>query len=103
MVTASILSHITDAITAAIGDHGVYAVFLLMMVDAVLPAASELVMVYAGAVAAGAFAGQNVVLFGHEIESEFWAYVAMAVAGGTGLNGSRGPNGGSTAGATPPP
>ena len=54
MVTASILSHITDAITAAIGDHGVYAVFLLMMVDAVLPAASELVMVYAGALAAGA-------------------------------------------------
>jgi len=50
----------------------------------VLPAASELVMVYAGAVAAGAFAGQSVVLFGEPIESNFWAYVAMASAGALG-------------------
>jgi membrane protein DedA with SNARE-associated domain len=55
-----------------------------MFVDAVLPAASELVMVYAGAVAAGAFAGQSVVLFGEPIESEPWAYVAMASAGALG-------------------
>ena len=55
-----------------------------MFVDAVLPAASELVMVYAGAVAAGAFAGQSVVLFGEPIESEPWAYVAMATAGALG-------------------
>jgi membrane protein DedA with SNARE-associated domain len=81
---ASVLSAITDALTQIVGDHGVYAVFLLMAIDAVLPAASELVMVYAGAVAAGAFAGQNVVLFGERIESEPWAYVAMALAGGLG-------------------
>ena len=81
MVTASILSHITDAITAAIGDHGVYAVFLLMFVDAVLPAASELVMVYAGALAAGAFPGEHVTLFGERIESDFWAFVTMVAAG----------------------
>ena len=31
-----------------IGDHGLYAVFGLMLIDAVLPAASEVVMVYAG-------------------------------------------------------
>src|SRR5215218_1997015 len=55
-----------------------------MLIDAVLPAASELVMVYAGAVAAGAFAGQDVVLFGERIESELWAFVAMAMAGGVG-------------------
>jgi membrane protein DedA with SNARE-associated domain len=55
-----------------------------MLVDAVLPAASELVMVYAGAVAAGAFAGQNVVVFGERIESEPWAYFAMAMSGGVG-------------------
>ena len=78
------LEAITDALTALVGDHGLYAVFALMLIDAILPAASELVMVYAGAVAAGAFAGQDVVLFGREIESEFWAYVAMAMAGGTG-------------------
>ena len=81
MLTASILSHVTDAITAAIGDHGVYAVFLLMMIDAVLPAASELVMVYAGALAAGAFADEHVILFGERIESEIWAFVTMVAAG----------------------
>jgi membrane protein DedA with SNARE-associated domain len=79
-----VLEAITDALTTLVGDHGLYAVFALMLIDAVLPAASELVMVYAGAVAAGAFAGQDVVLFGREIESELWAYVAMAMAGGTG-------------------
>jgi membrane protein DedA with SNARE-associated domain len=82
--TASILSAISDALTEIVGDHGIYAVFVLMLVDAVLPAASELVMVYAGAVAAGAFAGQNVVIFGQRIDSEPWAYVAMATAGGVG-------------------
>ena len=55
-----------------------------MMVDAVLPAASELVMVYGGAVASGAFAGQSVVLFGWEFESGFPAYFAIAVAGTVG-------------------
>ena len=75
------LSAVTDALTALVGDHGIYAVFALMLIDAVFPAASELVMVYAGAIAAGAFAGQNVVLFGGEIESHPGAYVAMATAG----------------------
>lgn len=75
------LSAITDALTTLVGDHGIYAVFFLMLIDAVFPAASELVMVYAGAVAAGAFAGQDVVLFGHPIESNGWAYFAMAMAG----------------------
>jgi membrane protein DedA with SNARE-associated domain len=84
VLEASVLSAITDALTQIIGDHGVYAVFLLMFVDAVLPAASELVMVYAGAVAAGAFAGQNVVLFGQRIDSEPWAYVVMAMSGAVG-------------------
>jgi membrane protein DedA with SNARE-associated domain len=75
------LSEITDRITEVIGNHGLYAVFVLMMIDAVFPAASELVMVYAGAVAAGAFAGQTVTLFGHDFSSGFPAYVAMATAG----------------------
>jgi membrane protein DedA with SNARE-associated domain len=71
----------THAVTTAIGDYGLYAVFLLMLVDAILPAASELVMVYAGALAAGAFPGQDVTLFGVQIDSTFWGYVAMAMAG----------------------
>jgi membrane protein DedA with SNARE-associated domain len=72
---------ITEAVTGVIGDYGLYAVFLLMFVDAVLPAASELVMVYGGAVAAGAFAGSEVTLFGEPIETTGWAYVAIALAG----------------------
>jgi len=72
---------VTSFFTSLIGDHGLYAVFLLMAIDAVLPAASELVMVYAGALAAGAFATQHVDLFGTRISSHVWAYVAMALAG----------------------
>jgi membrane protein DedA with SNARE-associated domain len=76
-VTASV----TGSLTSFVGDHGLYAVFLLMLVDAVLPAASELVMVYAGALAAGAIAGQDAVLFGDRLPSGFWAFVALALAG----------------------
>src|SRR3954467_11006224 len=55
-----------------------------MALDAVFPAASELVMVYAGALAAGAFSGQSVVLFGTKISSHFWAYVVMSLSGAIG-------------------
>lgn len=72
---------VTSSLTSLIGDHGLYAVFGLMAIDAVLPAASELVMVYAGALAAAAFSGQHVDLFGTRISSHAWAYVAMALAG----------------------
>jgi membrane protein DedA with SNARE-associated domain len=75
---------ITGAVVSAIGDYGLYAVFLLMLVDAVLPAASEVVMLYAGAVAVGAFPGHEVTLFGAQIDSTAGAYVAMAMAGVTG-------------------
>jgi len=78
---AAILSEVTEAVTSAIGDHGLYAVFVLMFVDAVFPAASEVVMMYAGALAAGAFAGQDVVLFGRTIEDGFAAYAAVVLAG----------------------
>src|SRR3712207_9306207 len=81
MPTASILSTLTEAVTSLIGDHGLYAVFALMLIDAVLPAASELVMVYGGAVAAGAFAGQAATLFGLEFDPGLSAYLAIALAG----------------------
>ena len=84
MPAASILSELSDLITGAIGDYGLYAVFLLMLVDAVLPAASELVMVYGGALAAGAFAGQSVTVLGWEAPEGGWAYVAIALAGTVG-------------------
>ena len=75
------LASLSSTLTSLIGDHGIYAVFILMVIDAVLPAASELVMLYAGVVASGAIAGQHVVLFGHKIDSHFWAWVAMSMAG----------------------
>ena len=75
------LASLTASLTSLIGDHGLYAVFFLMLVDAVLPAASEVVMLYGGAVAAGAFAGAHVVVFGQRFSTGLWAYVAMAVAG----------------------
>lgn len=75
------LASLTGSFTTFIGNHGVYAVFLLMLLSAVLPAASEVVMLYGGAVAAGAFAGAHVDVFGHRFATGGWAYVAMAVAG----------------------
>jgi membrane protein DedA with SNARE-associated domain len=81
VLVASILSGITEVVTSAVGDYGLYAVFGLMLVDAVFPAASELVMVYGGALAAGAFADHEVVLFGRTIEEGLPAYLAIALAG----------------------
>jgi membrane protein DedA with SNARE-associated domain len=75
------LASITNSITSFVGDHGLYAVFVLMLIDAVLPAASELVMIYGGALAAGAVGGGHVVLFGNEIDSAFWGFVAVSLAG----------------------
>ena len=72
---------VTSSLTSLIGNHGLYAVFGLMAIDAVFPAASELVMLYGGALAAAAFAGQHVDLFGTRISSGAWAYVAIALAG----------------------
>ena len=75
------VASLSSSLTQFIGDYGLYAVFVLMMIDAVLPAASELVMVYAGAIASGAIAGQTVTLFGHTFPAGFPAYLAMALAG----------------------
>jgi len=75
------VASLTSSVTSAIGNHGLYAVFVLMAIDAVFPAASELVMLYAGAVASGAFASQHVVLFGHTFAPGLAAYLAMVLAG----------------------
>ena len=78
------MHEITEAVTSWIGSYGVYAVFLLSFIDAVLPAASEVVMVYAGAMAIGAFPGQDVTLFGDRLESTWSAFLTVAVAGTVG-------------------
>ena len=78
------MHEITEAVTAWIAGYGLYAIFILSLVDAVLPAASELVMVYGGALEAGAFSGERLTLFGSSFESTTWAFIAVATAGTVG-------------------
>ena len=65
--------------TSILAHHGVVAVFVLMAIDAVFPAASELVMLYGGALASGALTHQLDVLGSSETGAK--AYVAIALAG----------------------
>jgi membrane protein DedA with SNARE-associated domain len=66
-------------VTSFLAHYGVVAVFVLMAIDAVFPAASELVMVYGGALASGALTHRVDVLGAHT--SGFGAYVAVVVTG----------------------
>ena len=77
-----LLGSVSGSLTSQVASHGVYAVFVLMAIDAVFPAASELVMLYAGAVAAGVFgAAHHLSLFGAKIGFGAGAYVVMGLAG----------------------
>jgi membrane protein DedA with SNARE-associated domain len=77
-----LLASVSASFTAQVAHHGVYAVFGLMAIDAVFPAFSELVMLYAGAVAAGVFpAAHGVTLFGSRIGFGAGALVVLALAG----------------------
>jgi membrane protein DedA with SNARE-associated domain len=80
-----LVAGVSSSFTSQVANHGVYAVFLLMAVDAVFPAFSELVMLYAGAVAAGVFpAAHGVTLFGAHIGFGVGAFVVLALAGTVG-------------------
>ena len=65
--------------TSWLAHYGVFAIVVLMAVDAVFPAASELVMLYGGALASGALT--------HELDVAGWhttgfaAYITVVVAG----------------------
>ena len=83
MPVASILSELTEALTTVVGDYGLYAVFVLMFVDAILPAACEPVMVFGGALASGAFAAE-VTVFGADLPDGFWSWFAIGLAGTVG-------------------
>ena len=73
------LASISTQLTDFVGNHGVYAVFLLMAIDAVFPAGSEVVMLYAGALASGSL-GQTATFLGTSLHG-FGAYVVLALAG----------------------
>ncbi len=75
------VASLTHSITHFVGANGIYAVFVLMLIDAVFPAASELVMVYGGALASGAVGGAHVVLIGNRIHSHTASYIAIAATG----------------------
>ncbi len=77
-----LLASVSSSFTSQVASHGAYAVFGLMAIDAVFPAFSELVMLYAGAVAAGVFpAAHSVSIFGAKIGFGGGAFVVMALAG----------------------
>lgn len=75
----------TSQLTTWIADHSVYAVFALMALDALaVPAGGELVMLYAGVVAAGAIAGAHVTVLGFHPATGAESYVVLALAGTVG-------------------
>ncbi|HEY5058034.1 MAG TPA: DedA family protein [Gaiellaceae bacterium] len=76
-----VVASISGSLTHAVGNHGIYAVFGLLILAAVIPVASELVMLYAGAVAGGAFSGVSVHVFGTTVHSHTWGYLWLAAAG----------------------
>jgi membrane protein DedA with SNARE-associated domain len=76
-----VLASVTSSITGWIAENGLYAVFALMLLDALFPVGGELVMLYAGVLAAGAVTGHGVALFGATLGSGVESYVALALAG----------------------
>jgi membrane protein DedA with SNARE-associated domain len=67
-----------------IAQHGAYAIFAIMAIDALLPIGGELTMLYAGALASGAIAGAHPVLLGTTLHTGFEAYVVLSLTGTVG-------------------
>jgi len=72
---------LSGSVTSFVAAHGLVAIFALMLVDAVFPAGSELVMVYGGALATGAIAGSGIGAFGHVVAAGWQGYLTAALAG----------------------
>ena len=76
-----LLAGVSSSFTSAVTDHGVYAVFGLLALGAVFPAASEVVALVGGAVAAGAFAGATgITVFGAHVSYGAGAYLVVVIA-----------------------
>lgn len=76
-----IIAGITSSITSAIADSGAYAIFGLMAVDSLFPVGGELIMLYAGALGAGAIAGKHATLFGSKLSIGLESYIVLAIVG----------------------
>jgi membrane protein DedA with SNARE-associated domain len=76
-----LLASVSSSLTSAVANHGVYAVFGLLALGALLPVGSELVALVGGAVAAGVLTGASgVSVFGAHLGSGAGAYLAMVLA-----------------------
>jgi membrane protein DedA with SNARE-associated domain len=75
------LASVTSSITGWIAENGLYAVFALMLLDALFPVGGELVMLYAGVLSADAVTGHGASLLGATFGSGAESYVALALAG----------------------
>src|SRR2546423_5499524 len=78
------VASVTSQLTHFIAHQGVYAVFFLMALDALLPVGGELIMLYAGVVASGAIAGESARLFGIHLHTGVESFVVLALAGSLG-------------------
>jgi membrane protein DedA with SNARE-associated domain len=78
---AQVVAGVTAQITTSIAHHGGYAIFLLMALDALLPVGGELIMLYAGVLAAGAVAGQQATVFGVSLAAGAESYAILSLAG----------------------
>jgi membrane protein DedA with SNARE-associated domain len=76
-----LFASISSTFTDAVAHDGLLAVTVLMAVDALLPAAGGIVMLVAGALAAGVFAGHHPTLFGLDLGTGLGSYIALASAG----------------------
>jgi membrane protein DedA with SNARE-associated domain len=76
-----LLASVSSSLTSQVAHHGVYAVFALLALGAVLPVGSELAALVGGAVAAGVLSGANgISVFGAHVGYGAGAYVAIALA-----------------------
>src|SRR4051794_24328068 len=79
-----VLASISGSIESAIANHAVVAVFGLMAVDALFPLGGELIMLYAGVIAAGAVAGHHAGFAGSTLSTGIETYLVLALAGAVG-------------------
>lgn len=78
---APVIASISSQIVDVIAHHGLLAVFVLMAVDALLPAGGELTMLYGGVLAAGVVTGGDVSLLGLQPAAGLEAYLLVVLAG----------------------
>ena len=78
------LASVTGQLTTWIATNGVLAVFVLMAIDALLPIGGEVIMLYAGVIAAGVVTAGHPTLFGAPLDRGLEVYVVMSISGALG-------------------